>query len=100
MRSLPKGSTLDALNKACKGRKSLDGIKDIERLFYGLVSGGNCREIPAPRTGKAGRPKSPTIELHPTLCIHKKPKPEPEPYLRDLVDAEYLEEVVDDGLPF
>ena len=101
IRSLPEGSTLTALNDACKGRASLDGIKDVNRVFYELVEGGNVREIPAPRTGKAGRPKSPTIELHPKLRtdIRKIREIGIEGTEWDSSDLSDVEEV-DDGLPF
>jgi len=101
IRSLPEGSTLTDLNDACRGRASLDGIKDVSRVFYELVEGGNCREIPAPRTGKAGRPKSPTIELHPKLRtdIREIGKIGIEDEDGDSSDLSDVEEV-DDGLPF
>ena len=66
LQELPPGTTETELRRAAQGRASIEGAEDVADLLDELEVRGCVRRIPQEPTG--GRPRSPRLELHPSLC--------------------------------
>ena len=67
LQELPEGTTETELRRAVQGRTSIVGAEDVADLVDDLETRGCVRRVARLQDGP-GRPSSPTLELHPSLC--------------------------------
>lgn len=65
VRRMPPGTTVSNVHQRLCGRRGLRSVKEVEAVLDELEARGLIRCRPTTPTGRAGRPPSPVIELHP-----------------------------------
>ena len=66
-RAMPPGSSLQDLYQRCRGNVRVKSVEDIEACVHELAERGCMRVLQVARSGP-GRPKSPRLEVHPSLA--------------------------------